>query len=676
MLDIKTLNEVIINVINNIHDSVPEADTKEGTFLRDVIIDPTSKEFADIYDDLYKLELSQSVLTATGNSLDRLAGNYFIERKAGTKSYGKVRFYIANTDQSVAPDFKYSDIRIPLGAMITTQGTLDNQSLQFQTIDDVFIKGTSETVINGTTTLTSGIQGLPRDATGYRYVEIMCESIDTGVITNIGPYEIIAQVGSTIDSIINVSNPYSFSGGSDPEDDISLALRVSLAITGSNIGTKDGYLSYILQQTQVLDALVVGAGDEYMTRDIETVISKTSGNQVTQHMGGKVDIYVRTNSQSQDEFTYTITSEDLNNDFKVPRHVLFPNNSYPIERVVSIVGQVINIDKSVTYKTYVNADDYELEKRTDDKELYYIDIPWDFSIKTSFPDSEYYPLPANLTSDDIIRLKTKLDNELQIAMQYMQNISYKIEWNFLEWIKVDNSMFTNPEDSTTLFDYGKYTDNLFYKIRMRSDVEDGAILGGRVFIKKEDKIFIRSYVTPDFKLVRDSSEFAGSVKARDYVQWFQKSEDPNDINKIHIPVEYEKLVIKYITNSGIKELQDGIETKRVLTADVLIKAAKRRDVEIRLYVICSTSYDPEQVRLKVNDALTYYVNTQKKLGDYLDESDIVYIAKSIDGVISVDMDTISLGFVGVVNTQLISCKPDEYFYLKNLILSVTNTFVI
>lgn len=670
MLNIKTLNEVIINIINNIHDALPDADTKEGTFLRDVIIDPIALEFSDIYNDLYKMELAQSVLTATGEDLDKLAANYFIERKFGTMSYGKVRFYIKDTDKDHAADYIYPDVRIQKGTVITTQGTASDPSLQFQTIDDVYVRGTTKTITNNNTTYTSGIGALPRDNTGYKYVEILCESISTGIENNIGPFTIVSTSGTMIETINNVTNPFSFSGASDPEDDVSLALRISLAITGSNIGTKDGYLSYVLQQSQVLDALVIGSGDEYMNRDIITIVDQSTGNNVTQHSGGKVDIYVRTNSTLQSEFEYTVTFEDLDNDYGVPRHVLFSKDSYPVERVVSITGQISNADNSVTYKTYVNADDYELENRTDDMEYYYIDIPWDFSIKSYFPDEQYYPLLNNLSESEIIRLKTKLDNELQIAFKYMSDLSYKIKWNFIDW---SETLPYTIDNFTTMFNYGKYTDNLYYKLKMKSDNDDGAILGGRIFVRRENKIFVRAYVTPDFKLVKDTSEMMGSVRARDYIQWFNKTTDRNNLNGIVTPVENEKLLIKFIHNNGIKALQDGIEIKRVLTADVLIKAAKQKDIEIKFSAVCSPSYNSQEMRTRISNALTFYVNSQKKLGAYLDQSDIVYIVKSIDGVISVNIDSVELSFIGIVESQIISCKPDEFFFLKNLIVSITNT---
>jgi uncharacterized phage protein gp47/JayE len=667
MITTKTLNEAILNIINNIHDALPEADTKEGTWLRDIVIDPVSHEISDIYDDLYKMQIAQSVLTASGSDLERLASNYFITRKSGTKSSGKVRFYIKGTNKDTL-QVTFPDIRITKGTVVTTKGTTSNPAVQFKTVDDIFIKGTSTTTVSSSTlsnaiTLT-GVTALPRDATGYRYVEILCEALTTGSNTNIGPYQIVAQSGTSNSYISSITNPFSFSGGSDPEDDISLALRISLAISGANIGTKDGYLSYILKQSQVLDAYIVSSGHPYMMRDIINIYNPSTGISTGQHIGGKVDIYVRTNSEMEDSFTYTVIDTDLENDYKVPLHINFPSASYPIISVESITGQVTNSSDSITYKSYINADDYELENvANSDNVVYYKDILWDFSTKTTFPDDQYYPLPKNLSSNEITRLKTKLDNELITAFSYLQNISYKVNWDLIQWVKPSVSAGTT---FTTLFDYGKYTNDQFYKIKINSDTNDGNSLAGRVFIKKEDNIYIRVFVTPDFRLVRDTSELQGSTRATDYITWIESS---SVVNK---PIANEVLTIKYIYSSGIADLQTGLETKRVLTADVLVKSAKQKDVEISLSAVCSASYDSDTMKSSISDALAYYVNTEKKLGGYLDKSDIVYIVKSIDGITSVDINSIELCFVNSTDAQTITCNPNEYFNLKNLILEVTN----
>ena len=81
LIDYKTLNEIIVELISNIHANIPEADTKIGTFLRDAIVDPFSLSLSKLYTQMKKMEMGQSILTAIGNDLEALAANFFIYRK-------------------------------------------------------------------------------------------------------------------------------------------------------------------------------------------------------------------------------------------------------------------------------------------------------------------------------------------------------------------------------------------------------------------------------------------------------------------------------------------------------------------------------------------------------------------------------------------------------------------
>ena len=78
MIDIKSLNEIILSIINNIRTTSPDIDIKEGTFLRDAIINPVAEEISRLYGTIKEVDMSQSILTATGAALDKLAANYFI----------------------------------------------------------------------------------------------------------------------------------------------------------------------------------------------------------------------------------------------------------------------------------------------------------------------------------------------------------------------------------------------------------------------------------------------------------------------------------------------------------------------------------------------------------------------------------------------------------------------
>ena len=124
MVELKVLADIVENMINNIHDKLPEADTKEGTFVRDVFINPVSDEIVGLNFDMKMLEYSQSILTATDEDLDRLATNYNVTRKSSTKSNGFIRFYIKNRNQ---------DFVIKANTRVSTAATYTSDSKIFIT---------------------------------------------------------------------------------------------------------------------------------------------------------------------------------------------------------------------------------------------------------------------------------------------------------------------------------------------------------------------------------------------------------------------------------------------------------------------------------------------------------------------------------------------------------------
>lgn len=365
MIDIKTLNEIILNIINNIRTISPDVDTKEGTFLRDAIIDPVAKEINDLYTTLYTLDMNQSILTATGDALDRLAANYFITRKQGTRSTGTVRFYLANTQiANYDIDFSFPDIYIQAGTMLSTYGDASSPAIQFKTSNAVIIPGNT-------------IKSLPRDSSGYQYRDIVCESVAIGADKNVGPNEIISLSDSTINGIQSITNLESFKNGTNSETDASLALRIGLAISGNNIGTKSGYLAFALKQPQVIDATVVGAGDPDMLRDeIQVCDGEDENGHITNicKPGGCVDIYVRTNTETQTTASCKVIGENATQDNTV---VIYTNDismKAPIVSIKSVLGERTSggISQYVTYSPGDPSNHVTYEATNENKGDYYI----------------------------------------------------------------------------------------------------------------------------------------------------------------------------------------------------------------------------------------------------------------------------------------------------------------
>ena len=638
----KTLNEVVNDIITNIHDALPEADTKSGTFIRNVFVNPVSDEITAMYGDMKLLKLGQSVLTAVGDDLDYLAGNYFISRKPATKSSGKVRFYIKNSNKSVS-NIKDTDIpdsvTIAYGTVVSTVGDYTTTAVSFQTTETAYYTRDQikELAIDGDT--------------GYRYIEVAAESVGTGSAANVSA-DTITVLETANTAVYFISNPYGFSGGTDAESDADLARRVELVLTGSNIGTKDGYLAYTLAQDNVIDAKVVGAGDNIMFRDGGYI--DLNGNY-QYGLGGMVDIYVRGHQNVETTYNFTLSSDYIRNEGAAFSNIILPKQ--PVSEIISITSQT-------TGTTLINAASFEIEKSTvkdttdstksSVKTKYCKDILWDFSITDTFPDTDYYSIPAGLTATQIKDLKTKLDKELTDALAYMSDMIYSIDWSTV-------TEKTSEGGSTTLFTK-IYYNNGVYKIIAK----DNSGLDGRMFIMKNDKIYERVYVQPDYILSKDQTNYAGSVTAIDSIKWLNTSN----------LVMNDTLLIKYNYDYLIESIQTGMENVRCLTADVLIKQAVEIPIEIIATISCYTYSTLTAIKNEVNTNLSYWIDSLKTLGGEFDKSDIVALIKQTIDVDSVDLDTLQIAVKGYDPQKKISCADNEYFKTANIILNVAyNTTV-
>ena len=630
-MEIKTLNEIVQDLIIHIHDTLPEVDTKQGTFVRDVFIDPVSDEFALVYNQILLGSIKQSILSAYGSDLDALAANYFVERKIATKASGKVRFYI--NPYYITNSNLLTEILIPKGTIISTVATVTQVAIQVQTLVDTYYN------ING-------ILSLPIDYQGLSYIEVASETVVGGISGNISAYSATQQLNNKNQIILGVSNPFAFSGGSDSENDTSLATRVGLVISGSNIGTKDGYLSYILKQNGVIDAYIVGAGDPTMFRDGGYV---DNNGKYIPGTAGMVDVYIRGQILTQDQFVFNMTNDYVNGDNPYA-DIILPNQ--PGVNTVSIV--------SSSGYNFINAMNYETEKGTTidnsgnllEDIKYYQDLLWDFSVKDSFPDSAYYPLDPNLTNQQIANLKVKTDIELQKVVLYMSNINYSLNWSLM----VPNNVTSDD------FFVNYFYNNEVFKIITNDLNSDAVLLNGRTFVKREDKMYVRVYAQPDYTLLKDILPTGNSIEAKDRIKW---------LNGIR-PNENEVLTIIYNYNQLTETLQTGIDTVRILTADVLIKEATELPVEVIINATCFYNYDPSVVKNDIITKVSDHINNVKKMGGTFDLSDIISVAHSVDGIDSIDTDTIKIAHLGYAAVKTLSAQPNEYFNVRNIIVEVVS----
>lgn len=329
----KTFTEIVSDMRDYIRFKDPDIDTEEGSVVRDVVIEGPASEIEGIYAENENVSFLHSFLYydyMTTDELDQLAYNYGVTRNPAIESTGTVLFRRNNP--------LTADIVIPQGTVVATQQTTTNDAINFVTTEEkTMLLALASSYYNATT--------------GYYEIEVSIQAEDAGTDGNVSASSIVV-IQSPIPGIDSVINEVATTGGTDQESNESLANRSLLALTGNNVGTESGYLSTVLSNQYVRDALLVGPGDPLMTRDAG--------------LGGKVDIYVSVDLTNANTFTthtesYTYTDQsggsgatDVLNDVILEKQ--------PVRAITSVTGSVSG--------TFTPGIDYELQI-TDTDNVYY-----------------------------------------------------------------------------------------------------------------------------------------------------------------------------------------------------------------------------------------------------------------------------------------------------------------
>ena len=654
MIRQRTYDEIRQSIRNNIHDKDERVDTKAGTFVSDVLVCPQSDELASAYIDMKIMEMNQSILTASRYDLDRLGMNYFTYRRGAKRAYGRVRFYILNSNRpNLKMEMLPEEISIPIGFQIATQGSSVERQIVFKTLDSAYMS--ARQIYNS---------GVVDEATGYRYVELEVECEELGKVGNVDAYSITETYGSTIDGIVAIANPLSCTGGEDEESDASLKMRIMLAVLGASICTKNGYLKWVIQKENVNDAVVVGAGNETMFRDGGFI---NNANVYSYGRGGMVDIWVRGKLSQTKTIDYIVTTSYKTGIGQpgyegIPCHdLVLPDQ--PILKIESIVS------KNTGY-VYENADNYQIEYGYTGAKIerrYYKDILWDFSVTETFTDTEYYPLDI-IDKTEIEVLRKQVNAELQRLVNEMENMNYSLNWKLAQY--EDLSSYTTMPMFRKVFFNAKGNSGSVYKI-----IAIDKRLNGRTFIKKNNRIYLRVYQDPDYALVptpysdEDKSksqlgkDIGGSILSKDLIHFTDKGKS--------LIQEGDTLKITYSYNVLIMYLQGEVNAMRILTADILIRQAKEVPIQIVINCNCDYTEDSTLVRKNISTAISTYINSMKRMGDIVEDSELVAMARTSAGVNHVDINNVQLSKVGKNDVDMIQLKENEYFTINSLIINVS-----
>lgn len=298
MVSIRSVNEIILSLIDFFKVAQPDLDTKPGSVARDLMIDAPASQLAILYDQLANVSNKQSLQLVVGSDLDKLAKNFGITRKGAKASSGVALMTFAsinatfniNKGDSIYANNNFSFV-VANGTTIDPNSSNFYRSVASKYRDQLDFVGISDQYA----------------------VEVTALASSTGSVGNIGKYSLAR---TNISGVSNVTNINGFSGGTDQESDVVYRTRVLSSFSGSSVGTALGYLNIALGVTGVSDAAVVEPGSPLMTRDGTVVTKNSDGSNtiVSEGSGGKVDVIILGSTLTEDVDSFVYIDKSNTND--------------------------------------------------------------------------------------------------------------------------------------------------------------------------------------------------------------------------------------------------------------------------------------------------------------------------------------------------------------------------
>lgn len=255
----------------------PTIDLRDGSPLRDIVIRPTATLIAlcgkAVEKHLRDNRIDGITDSTPTSTVDSILSNFFVKRKVGNKARVLVRVKYAAS--------------LPTDSVTLTPSS----TFSVDNINKYVPIGTNYLVKNAE----GGLQYYTSVGESYWYADILCDSQAEGTQYNIS--------GGTEFLYFSVFDPY-FIGATalslvtksvETETNTALVARAPEAISTRNLINKISIPAQLNAEFNYLNDIVVsGMGDYEMMRDYRTIPVPPSGVVTPFHIGGYVDVYLKT----------------------------------------------------------------------------------------------------------------------------------------------------------------------------------------------------------------------------------------------------------------------------------------------------------------------------------------------------------------------------------------------
>ena len=551
-----------------------------------------------------------AVQSLIDSAFDKLAGNISKKRLPGRPAVGQEVFFTPNR-----PTF---DLPIPTGTIVSSNPdtTLGIPSVRFRVGSSfVMFAAQADTYYNF-------------DTKRYEIlVDIIAESV--GANGNRPAGQIVNVQGVSGFQVIN-NDATVF--GSDQESNSDLATRCLLGYSVDS-GTGGGYASTSAEQVGVIKAKVVKSGDPLMMRDYDPVRHK--------HIGGKVDIWTQGLQERQvtERFAFTfdvarnvqcIVVDPINLIFRVLDSRVTPTSpiteildnlvlgfgvfnvtqglNYLLSGVQILDFQTFKIDPTLVGQVVTNADDV-------------VTADYRFQVVNEF---QFSLQPVRRVISVIGEISGALDNTLGYSLFKTADPLLEGESTISTDFLAINQVGGIPSGNSI-----QINNELHVLVGSQNEPLDSIGINTKS-IRVFDVTRAITYDGPD-ATVPDYEIIEGTATIPAKISRTATSDIPNGST---VSIDYthdENFTVTYVINDLLQQLQRTVNSKRHITADVIIKESIENSmiVETTVQLLAGATKDKSDPDIRTNTSL----ETNKRfIGQGIAQSDVIHAIDASQGV--------------------------------------------
>jgi hypothetical protein len=603
-----------------------QIDDANGDYVSDAVAGSSYKQALKA---ALGLQTDNAVQNLIDTQFEKLAGNFNKSRLPGRPAVGQVVFFTLSRPTQ--------DVIISSGAIVSTDADPDQ--------DLPAVRYT----VGGTYTIpvADADAFFNFDTQQYEVIaDVVAET--TGEAGN-RPAGQIKNVVSGVTGGAAVTNREASTFGTDRESNSDLATRAQLGFVSVDAGTEGGYASTAAETIGVVKHKIVKSGDPLMMRDWDEVRKK--------HIGGKVDIWV----QGLRERTVT---EKFAFSFEVARDIrcqiidvstltfrVLDNRvtvDTPVTELLDDAGQGLGVRNVTT------GEDYDLTG--------YVLIDFEtFRLDTGIPQ------PATAINDIITAdYRYRSINQFAFTLQPVRRVVSVVGES------------SGALNITQGFDLFKTQDPLLEgESTIASDYlvinqVNGIPTGATINVTNEPHVMIGFFEEPlarvgiNLTTIRvfsqdRSVEYNGpSAVAPDYEIVEGTATDPIKIVRTNasqivsgetVVVDYthdENFTVTYVVNDLLQQLQRTVNSRRHVTADVLVKQAIQNSLDFDTTIQLKDGATKDTVDPLVRTNVSVELNS-KLIGQGVAQSDMINAIDSTEGV---DFQVLPLARMGYADGAL------------------------